>query len=350
MRLRSALAERSLSPRHAQDLLAAFKLDATKLRYRDWDDLMHYCSYSAMPVGRFVLDVHGESRSTWPANDALCAALQVINHLQDCKEDYLNLDRVYLPLDVLAAGGTTVEALGERARIAGARRLPASSRRTHRAPVGRERCLCGHDRRLAAVARSLGHQHAGPSPGAHAPSPRPAQRTGRTACARHRRAHHGRHCRRAVAAARPSPVRRVANAAGCVSERAHRGGTNAPPAARSITACASCRARSARRCSKSIRSAARSTTLPTIRARAMVAARSLQQWRDDIDAIYRGTPPRAACGPRAGGTPIRSRARGFSSPSSMAWRWTSSPTSARPIAPRSTFIATGSPARSAGCR
>ena len=114
VRLRAALAERSLPPRHAQDLLAAFKLDATKLRYRDWDDLMHYCSYSAMPVGRFVLDVHGENRSMWPANDALCAALQVINHLQDCKEDYLNLDRVYLPLDVLAAGGTSVEALGEQ--------------------------------------------------------------------------------------------------------------------------------------------------------------------------------------------------------------------------------------------
>ena len=140
VRLRAALAERSLPPRHAQDLLAAFKLDATKLRYRDWDDLMHYCSYSAMPVGRFVLDVHGENRSMWPANDALCAALQVINHLQDCKEDYLNLDRVYLPLDVLAAGGTSVEALGEPARIAGAHRLPASSRRTHRAPARRERC------------------------------------------------------------------------------------------------------------------------------------------------------------------------------------------------------------------
>ena len=74
-----------LSPRHAQDLLAAFKLDVTKLRYRDWDDLIGYCSLSAMPVGRFVLDVHGESRSTWPANDALCAALQIINHLQDCQ-------------------------------------------------------------------------------------------------------------------------------------------------------------------------------------------------------------------------------------------------------------------------
>jgi hydroxysqualene synthase len=111
VRLREALAERALSPKHAQDLLAAFRLDVTKLRYRDWDDLLHYCAYSAMPVGRFVLDVHGESRSTWPANDALCAALQIINHLQDCKADYQNLDRVYIPQDTLAAAGVGVEAL-----------------------------------------------------------------------------------------------------------------------------------------------------------------------------------------------------------------------------------------------
>src|SRR3984885_11700342 len=113
VRLRDALAERGLPPKHAQDLIAAFKLDVTKLRYRDWDDLIAYCSLSAMPVGRFVCDVHGESRSVWPANDALCAALQIINHLQDCRDDYRNLDRVYVPLDTLAASGTSVEALAE---------------------------------------------------------------------------------------------------------------------------------------------------------------------------------------------------------------------------------------------
>jgi len=116
VRLRQQLAERKLPPKHAQDLLAAFKLDVTKLRYRDWDDLIGYCSLSAMPVGRFVCDVHGESRTVWPANDALCAALQIINHLQDCKSDYLNLDRVYVPLDALSASGAAVAALGgERA-------------------------------------------------------------------------------------------------------------------------------------------------------------------------------------------------------------------------------------------
>lgn len=114
VRLRHQLAERNLSPKHAQDLLAAFKLDVTKLRYRDWDDLIGYCTLSAMPVGRFVCDVHGESRTVWPANDALCAALQIINHLQDCRADYLNLDRVYVPLDALVAAGVGVEALGAR--------------------------------------------------------------------------------------------------------------------------------------------------------------------------------------------------------------------------------------------
>ena len=89
-------------PRHALDLLDAFRLDATKSRYADWAELMHYCSLSAMPVGRYVLDVHGEPKTTWPASDAICAALQVINHLQDCAEDFRNLDRVYLPLDTLA--------------------------------------------------------------------------------------------------------------------------------------------------------------------------------------------------------------------------------------------------------
>ena len=111
--LRRVLAERGLSPVHALDLLEAFRRDCTKLRYRDWGDLIDYCRYSAMPVGRFVLDVHGEDRSLWPANDALCAGLQVINHLQDCAKDYRQLNRVYIPEPLLAEAGIGVEALGE---------------------------------------------------------------------------------------------------------------------------------------------------------------------------------------------------------------------------------------------
>ena len=111
LKLRRVLAERNLSPQHALMLLEAFRRDVTKTRYTDWDDLMDYCRYSAMPVGRFVLDVHGESRDTWPANDALCAALQVVNHLQDCAKDFRELDRVYLPLDLMEKESLSVEAL-----------------------------------------------------------------------------------------------------------------------------------------------------------------------------------------------------------------------------------------------
>jgi phytoene/squalene synthetase len=68
-----------------------------------------------MPVGRFMLDVHGENTSTWAASDALCAGLQINNHLQDCGKDFHNLNRVYLPRDALAASGASVEMLGEAA-------------------------------------------------------------------------------------------------------------------------------------------------------------------------------------------------------------------------------------------
>lgn len=104
--------ERGIDPAHAHELLDAFVQDVTQRRYADWQGLIAYCRLSAMPVGRFVLDVHGEDRATWPANDALCAALQVINHLQDCKKDYLAMDRVYIPVPLLEQAGLTVEAIG----------------------------------------------------------------------------------------------------------------------------------------------------------------------------------------------------------------------------------------------
>ncbi|HEY6579356.1 MAG TPA: squalene synthase HpnC [Rhizomicrobium sp.] len=111
--LRKTLAEKELSPRHALDLLEAFRRDVTKRRYADWDELIDYCRFSAMPVGRFVLDVHGEARTAWPASDALCAALQLLNHLQDCGKDYRDLDRVYIPLDLLHENGIEPSVLNE---------------------------------------------------------------------------------------------------------------------------------------------------------------------------------------------------------------------------------------------
>jgi len=112
--LRAELAVRRLPPRHALELLDAFRMDARKNRYADWDELIHYCRYSAMPVGRFLLDIHGEDPArVWGPSDKICAALQIINHVQDCGKDFRGLDRVYLPQDCLDRHGATVAMLGE---------------------------------------------------------------------------------------------------------------------------------------------------------------------------------------------------------------------------------------------
>jgi squalene synthase HpnC len=96
-RLRASLSETGVGPRHSLDLLIAFRRDATKLRYANWDELYEYCRYSAMPVGRHVLDLHGEDGVSYAPSDALCASLQVLNHLQDCAKDLITLNRCYLP-------------------------------------------------------------------------------------------------------------------------------------------------------------------------------------------------------------------------------------------------------------
>ena len=113
MALAEAAHARKLDLTHAQDLLDAFVQDVTVHRYADWEALIGYCRNSAMPVGRFVLDVHGEDRAVWPLSDALCAALQIINHLQDCGKDYRAIDRVYVPTNNLEASSIGVESLAE---------------------------------------------------------------------------------------------------------------------------------------------------------------------------------------------------------------------------------------------
>ena len=130
--LRESLAETGVPATHGLDLITAFKRDAVKSRTQDWADLLDYCNYSANPVGRYLLDLHGESPDGYPAADALCSALQVLNHLQDCQEDYLELDRVYLPQDWLTEEGLDCEVLKEKAS-------PPSLRRVF------DRCLDGVD-------------------------------------------------------------------------------------------------------------------------------------------------------------------------------------------------------------
>ena len=137
---------------------------------------MSYCALSAMPVGRFVLDVHGENRSTWPASDAICAALQINNHLQDCGLDYRNLDRVYLPLDDLAKYGLGVEALGEEKASPALRRCIAELAQRAEKLLHEGDGLETVNSGLAFGARDFSHSRAGVVRHAHADRERSSQR------------------------------------------------------------------------------------------------------------------------------------------------------------------------------
>ena len=153
MDLREVMAARGIDPIHAHDLLDAFTRDVTVRRYASWEDLIGYCRVSAMPVGRYVLDVHGESRDSWPANDALCAALQIINHLQDCAKDYAELDRVYIPMNT----GLVVEQLGAAKATPALRAIITGLARRTRGLLDSSAGFAGliRDRRLSAEVAAI---------------------------------------------------------------------------------------------------------------------------------------------------------------------------------------------------
>lgn len=100
--------EFKFTKKYSRQLLVAFKLDAKKKRYKNWKELVFYCKYSANPVGRFFIDLTYLTKKkklckrsdVLKSSDGLCTALQIINHLQDCKKDYELLDRVYLPISL----------------------------------------------------------------------------------------------------------------------------------------------------------------------------------------------------------------------------------------------------------
>ena len=90
-------------------LIDAFRMDQDMTRYDDWDHLMAYCIDSANPVGELYLRLLGVSDAeSIRLSDATCSALQVANHLQDLSRDRQQ-DRCYLPLDIMAEHGMTIE-------------------------------------------------------------------------------------------------------------------------------------------------------------------------------------------------------------------------------------------------
>lgn len=121
--LRQSLAETDVTTKHGSDLVSAFVLDAEKTRYASWDELLGYCELSANPVGRYLLDLHGEDKASYRYSDALCTVLQIVNHLQDCGDDRRALDRVYVIDAWMEEEGSSVSDLDREALTPGMRRV-----------------------------------------------------------------------------------------------------------------------------------------------------------------------------------------------------------------------------------
>ena len=121
--LRASLLETNVTTRHGTDLVIAFVQDAVQSRYKDWQSLIGYCEYSANPVGRYLLDLHGEDEAGYKQSDALCTVLQIINHLQDCGDDLHEMDRCYIPTDWLDEEGSSVDDVRAKSMSPGLRQV-----------------------------------------------------------------------------------------------------------------------------------------------------------------------------------------------------------------------------------
>lgn len=112
--LKGTAAQYELPQTLFDDLIKAFEQDQTVTRYRNFEELFHYCRYSANPVGRLVLGLCGYRDAERQAlSDATCTALQLANFWQDVTVD-LEKDRIYLPLDLMERHGYSEEGLFER--------------------------------------------------------------------------------------------------------------------------------------------------------------------------------------------------------------------------------------------
>ena len=121
--LRESMAESEVTTKHGSDLIAAFIQDAQKNRYANWQELLGYCELSANPVGRYLLDLHGEDKSGYRYSDALCTVLQIVNHLQDCGDDRRELDRIYILGDWLAEENEDISVVDRETVSPGFRRV-----------------------------------------------------------------------------------------------------------------------------------------------------------------------------------------------------------------------------------
>ena len=142
--LKDVMSRHALPAQLFYDLLTAFRMDVTKQRYANYDEVLYYCRHSANPVGRLLLHLYALATPINLAHsDAICSALQLINFWQDIGQDYHENNRIYLPQDEMAHYGVTEDHLQQSRTDAKMRSLMAMQiERTRRlmlsgAPLGR---------------------------------------------------------------------------------------------------------------------------------------------------------------------------------------------------------------------
>lgn len=114
MVLKNTINECNLTPKYFYDLLSAFKQDVYTKRYHNYDQLLDYCSRSANPVGRIVLEICGvRNEEAIRHSDSICTALQLTNFYQDISVDWLK-SRIYLPQDEMEKFGVTENSFDEK--------------------------------------------------------------------------------------------------------------------------------------------------------------------------------------------------------------------------------------------
>lgn len=111
--LANTISEKKLSPDNFFNLISAFKQDVVKSDYENYDNILDYCSRSANPVGRIILELFGFSNElNIQLSDKICTALQLTNFWQDVGID-IQKERVYLPLDEMKSFGVKKTNLSE---------------------------------------------------------------------------------------------------------------------------------------------------------------------------------------------------------------------------------------------
>lgn len=97
--LKNTIVSKNLNPVNFHKLIKAFKQDVEKDRYKNFDEVLDYCSNSANPVGRILLELFNiRDEKAIYYSDKICTALQITNFIQDTKID-CQKGRIYYPLE-----------------------------------------------------------------------------------------------------------------------------------------------------------------------------------------------------------------------------------------------------------